>query len=508
MRLPIRLFLLCTVSCLAACGGSSKPSPAPQPNNTPAVNTTPQPTTPPATNTLRVTSTLPELPEAGQIRTAGNHCLDINGRDLFKSAGGRVQLWRCNRSANQQWWLTNNRLVNAGGRCLAMNNGRVESTNCSKDNSQKWQLVNNNVLMHSSNQCLGVVEDKSGGQLQGMSCHGQSGQQWTFSKTSRTGRMQIGSGFCLDINGPDLFNSTGGKVQTWSCNTSANQRWWLTEDRLVSAGGRCLTVSGTQVKSVDCRKADEQKWGINSGVLMNANKKCLEIPEANLNNRGSAAQIGDCNNHSGQRWRYEGSGVGNSQLATAPVSFGNVTKQPEAPAPEPVTPTAETPTTPVAEKPVPEPEPAPAPMPAAAAEPEGVFNGIVAAHNAFRTEVGVAPLQWSASIAAYAQEWADHLKANENCALKHRGAGRLYGENIAGGGVVSPQVAVRLWGGEKAFYDGTTHACQAGQVCGHYTQIVWRSTTELGCGMASCGGISVLVCSYSPPGNYRGQNPY
>lgn len=34
---------------------------------------------------------------------------------------------------------------------------------------------------------------------------------------------------------------------------------------------------------------------------------------------------------------------------------------------------------------------------------------------------------------------------------------------------------------------------------------VWKSTTQLGCGMASCGGRPLYVCLYSPPGNVRGR---
>ena len=43
---------------------------------------------------------------------------------------------------------------------------------------------------------------------------------------------------------------------------------------------------------------------------------------------------------------------------------------------------------------------------------------------------------------------------------------------------------------------------------GHYTQIVWRSTVEVGCAVARSGLHEVWVCRYSPPGNVVGQRPY
>ena len=38
---------------------------------------------------------------------------------------------------------------------------------------------------------------------------------------------------------------------------------------------------------------------------------------------------------------------------------------------------------------------------------------------------------------------------------------------------------------------------------GHFTQVVWKSTTGLGCGFNA--GCRMYVCNYSPPGNFLGQ---
>ena len=40
---------------------------------------------------------------------------------------------------------------------------------------------------------------------------------------------------------------------------------------------------------------------------------------------------------------------------------------------------------------------------------------------------------------------------------------------------------------------------------GHFTQVVWRGTTQLGCGVSTCRGMDIWVCEYDPPGNVQGQ---
>jgi len=45
-------------------------------------------------------------------------------------------------------------------------------------------------------------------------------------------------------------------------------------------------------------------------------------------------------------------------------------------------------------------------------------------------------------------------------------------------------------------------------VCGHYTQIVWRDTKQVGCGVARDNRREIWVCNYDPPGNWVGHRPY
>lgn len=74
---------------------------------------------------------------------------------------------------------------------------------------------------------------------------------------------------------------------------------------------------------------------------------------------------------------------------------------------------------------------------------------------------------------------------------------------------VTPTQVTDSWGAEKADYNYAANSCADGEMCGHYTQMVWKSSTEMGCGMAFCSDDSqVWVCNYRPPGNYAGRKPY
>jgi hypothetical protein len=140
---------------------------------------------------------------------------------------------------------------------------------------------------------------------------------------------------------------------------------------------------------------------------------------------------------------------------------------------------------------------------------------LLAAHNAERAPLGLPPLTWNEDLAVQAQAWADHLVglgALQHSANEQRPG---QGENLWMGtaGYYSPAQMVGSWADEKAdfsygvFPDGVAPGGDWRKV-GHYTQMVWRSTTEVGCAIATGGGWDYLVCRYSPPGNWMGQKPY
>jgi len=135
------------------------------------------------------------------------------------------------------------------------------------------------------------------------------------------------------------------------------------------------------------------------------------------------------------------------------------------------------------------------------------IDQMVDAHNQWRSQVGVGPLRWSPQLANYAQSWADRLAQNNS--FEHR-QDSPYGENLASstGRQMSPARVVEMWGNEIQDYNYASNSCAPGKVCGHYTQVVWKSTTEVGCGVARSGNREVWVCNYNPPGNFIGQKPY
>ena len=128
------------------------------------------------------------------------------------------------------------------------------------------------------------------------------------------------------------------------------------------------------------------------------------------------------------------------------------------------------------------------------------------AHNAAREEVGVGPLAWDESVASYAQQYIGSHAGD--CNMVHSGG--PYGENLAWSSAgLSGADAVRMWVGEKANYDYSSNSCAAGEVCGHYTQVVWRKSARLGCAKVTCGNGGTLIgCNYDPRGNFNGEKPY
>jgi hypothetical protein len=108
-------------------------------------------------------------------------------------------------------------------------------------------------------------------------------------------------------------------------------------------------------------------------------------------------------------------------------------------------------------------------------------------------------------VAAVAQRWAERLVARNE--FLHRPK-NVYGENMFKivGSPWKPARVITEWAAESGNYDYESNHCRG--ICGHYTQLVWRDTQEVGCGVARKGRIEIWVCDYNPPGNWVGKRPY
>ncbi|KAJ5824956.1 Allergen V5/Tpx-1-related protein [Penicillium robsamsonii] len=97
--------------------------------------------------------------------------------------------------------------------------------------------------------------------------------------------------------------------------------------------------------------------------------------------------------------------------------------------------------------------------------------------NEYRANHDAGPLKWNDTLAEYSQEWADA------CIWKHSKSS--YGENLAFG-YKNVSAAVIAWGDEGEMYnfDKPTGFTEA---TGHFTQLVWKSTTQVGCAAVNCG---------------------
>ncbi|KAI2793346.1 hypothetical protein POX_b03400 [Penicillium oxalicum] len=168
-----------------------------------------------------------------------------------------------------------------------------------------------------------------------------------------------------------------------------------------------------------------------------------------------------------------------------------------------------------------------APKPASYTSLEVFHDTMLRVTNDFRKLHEAKPLTWNDELAEYSRKWA------EGCLWKHSDG--PYGENLAFG-YPNASAAVDAWADEVKYYNfkkptGFT------EETGHFTQLVWQSTTEVGCAAVNCGygkdKRSVqrgkidsraerllprddegdtraqgwfVVCEYKPPGNIVGED--
>ena len=118
--------------------------------------------------------------------------------------------------------------------------------------------------------------------------------------------------------------------------------------------------------------------------------------------------------------------------------------------------------------------------------------------NDYRVKHQVGPVKISSEINKIAQQWADYLATSKQ--FIHSGNG----ENIAMiPANVDASAAVDLWYGEEKKYNYSIG--DFSPETGHFTALVWKSTQEIGVGIAKSGASQIVVMNFYPAGNVLGK---
>jgi hypothetical protein len=136
---------------------------------------------------------------------------------------------------------------------------------------------------------------------------------------------------------------------------------------------------------------------------------------------------------------------------------------------------------------------------------------VLAAHNAERARAGVPPLVWDNVLGAAAAEYARQMAFTGRFAHSDRSQRRGTGENLWMGthGAFSVEAMIGGWASEKGWFRAGNfpNVSSTGnwEDVGHYTQMIWPTTTSVGCALASTPRVDYLVCRYAGAGNIDGR---
>lgn len=152
--------------------------------------------------------------------------------------------------------------------------------------------------------------------------------------------------------------------------------------------------------------------------------------------------------------------------------------------------------------------------PAAAQKLEGatgeLAGRLLEAHNHERELVGAPPLSWDSKLAADAASYGPVLAALRHLVHSPRETRPGERENLAMAwhGTLSPEQLVDMWSREKRLLEPglfpDVSSTGNWEDVAHYTQMVWPTTTHVGCAIFSADW-DYLICRYSPPGNKDGK---
>ena len=145
-----------------------------------------------------------------------------------------------------------------------------------------------------------------------------------------------------------------------------------------------------------------------------------------------------------------------------------------------------------------------------AAQTETFEERLLAAHNAERDRKHLPRLAWSDQLEKDARSWAERLAHEDRMYHSDKTIRPGEGENLWSGtaGYYTPEVMVGGFLAERRHFKPgifpNVSTTGKWQDVGHYSQVIWPTTTQLGCALAHNKARDYLVCRYSPPGNHFG----
>ena len=139
-----------------------------------------------------------------------------------------------------------------------------------------------------------------------------------------------------------------------------------------------------------------------------------------------------------------------------------------------------------------------------------ISSRLLYSHNSERTRMRSAPLQWDSGLAAAAASYGPQLARLGRLEHSPRDSRPGQRENLWMGthGAFSPEQMVGSWIAERALFQPGVfpNVSRTGNWSdvAHYTQMIWKGTTHVGCAVYPSGRYDYLICRYSPPGNRDG----
>ncbi len=137
---------------------------------------------------------------------------------------------------------------------------------------------------------------------------------------------------------------------------------------------------------------------------------------------------------------------------------------------------------------------------------------LLALHNRERAAVGAPALAWDARLAAAAAAYGPDLARRGRLTHSPAETRPGQGENLWMGtaGAYSLEEMVGTWTAEKRLLRAGAfpEVSSSGhwQDVAHYTQMIWRSTAQVGCALHRSSRWDFLICRYAPAGNVVGQS--